>query len=63
MYNNVFYPAISRFIKDDTQRTYILEFFTHGVVGIINKWLDLDCETEINVIVDVIKNCVGYKTN
>ena len=60
MYDTIFYPAISQFIKDETQRIYNLEFFTQGVVGIVRKWIALDCNTEIDDLIKIIKNCVGY---
>lgn len=60
IYDAILYPAISLFLKDELEKTYNLEFFTQGVVGIIRKWIELDCETEINDIVKIIINCVGY---
>ena len=60
MYDKVFYPAISQFIKEETKKVYLLEFFTEGVVGIIHKWIELDCVTPIEEVVEIIKNCVGY---
>ncbi len=60
MYDRIFYPAISQFVKEEPQKIYMLEYFTQGVVGIINKWIDLDCETEIDELVQIIKNCIGY---
>ncbi len=60
MYNSIFYPAISQFIKDETRKIYNLEFFMQGVVGIIRKWIELDCTTEIDELVRIIKDCVGY---
>ena len=59
MYETVFYPAISQFIKDETQKIYMLEFFTQGVVGIINKWIELDCNTEMDEIISIIKSLTG----
>ncbi len=58
MYNTILYPAVSLFLKDETQRIYNLEFFTQGIVGIIHKWIELDCNTEIDDLIDIIKNCV-----
>ena len=60
MYDKVFYPAISQFIKEETKKVYTLEFFTEGVVGIIHKWLDLDCVTPVEELIEIIKDCVGY---
>lgn len=60
MYDSIFYPAISQFEKDETKKIYQLEFFTQGVVGIVNKWIEMDCVTEIEDVIQIIKNCVGY---
>ena len=61
MYETIFYPAISQFLSDETQRIYNLEFFTKGVSGIIHKWIELDCKTDIEELISIIKNCVGFK--
>jgi len=61
MYKTFFYPAISQFLKEETQKIYTLEFFTQGVVGIINKWIDLDCETDVDQLILIIKKCIDYK--
>ena len=61
IYETVLYPAISQFLDDEIEKIYNLEFFTQGVAGIIRKWVELDCETEIVDIIKIIKNCVGYK--
>ena len=61
MYDTILLPAISQYLKDPVQRIYNLEFFTQGVVGIVHKWIELDCVTEIDELIEIIKNCVGYK--
>ncbi len=60
MYDKFFYPAISKFITKENERIYKLEYYTAGVVAIINKWLGLDCVTEMEELVKIIKNCIGY---
>ena len=60
MYETIFYPAVSQFLSDETQKIYNLEFFTQGISGIIYKWIELDCKTDIEEIISIIKNCVGY---
>ena len=62
MYDSVFYPAISYFMQDEKERIYTLEFFTGGVSSIIHKWLVLDCVTEIEELIEIIKKCIDYKT-
>lgn len=61
MYDTIFYPAISYFVEGEKERIYNLEFFTGGIMSIINKWIELDCITEIDELVDIIKNCIGYR--
>ena len=60
MYDSIFYPAIAQFLEDEIQRIYNLEFFTQGVAGIVRKWIELDCITEIDDLIKIIKACVGY---
>ena len=60
MYDSIFYPAISQFVSDENKKIYNLEFFTQGVAGIIRKWLALDCVTEIEELITIIKDCVGF---
>lgn len=60
IYDTVLYPALSQFVKDETEKTYVFEFFTQGVVAIVHKWIELDCKTEIETIIAIIKKCVGY---
>ena len=61
MYEKIFYPAISQFIKDEERRIYVLEYFIKGVVGIIHKWIELDCNTEIEKLIRIIKDCLRYQ--
>ena len=60
MYDKIFYPAISQYVSREDEKIYNLEFYTRGVVAIIHKWLELDCNTEIDKLVEIIKNCVNY---
>ena len=60
MYDAIFYPAISQFINDETKKTFYLEFFTQGVSAVVEKWIELDCVTEIDELIKIVKDCVGY---
>lgn len=61
MYNSIFYPAISQFVNDENEKTYFLEFYTQGLAAIVHKWLELDCTTEVNELINIIKRCVDYR--
>ena len=60
MYDKIFLPAISQFIDDKNEKIYFLEFFTKGVVAIVHKWIEQDCKTEIEDLINIIKKCVNY---
>ena len=62
MYDKIFYPAISQFLNDENEKIYNLEFFTQGVAGIVRKWIELDCVTDIKDLVTIIENCVGFES-
>ena len=61
MSEEIFYPILSNFNIKKEERPYRLEFFTRGTIGIVNKWLELDCVTPIDEIIDLIIDCVGFK--
>lgn len=56
----IFYPILSKFNVPKDEIPYRLEYFTRGVVGIVNKWLELNCEMSIGKIVQLIIDCVGF---
>ena len=60
IYDKILYPAISQFISSENEKIYSIEYYTQGVVAIINKWLALDCVTEIDELIKIIKKCVGH---
>ena len=61
MYDTIFYPAISKFVQDEAERVYFLEFYTRGVAAIIHKWMEMDCVTDVEKIVEIINACVAHK--
>ena len=61
MYNKFFYPALNAFNVNEKEKPYIFEYFTKGVVAIINKWIEKGCEDSVEFITKLIIDCVGYK--
>ena len=61
MKDEIFLPAIDKFNVEKKEQSYVIEFFTRGVVGIVIKWLEDDCVDSIEHIVGVIYSCVGLK--
>lgn len=63
MCTQFFYPALDLFSVNSKEKPYIFEYFTKGVVAIINKWVEKECEDSIEFIIKVINDCVGYKVD
>ena len=62
MCDKIFYPAMRSFNVSPEKEPYIFEYFTKGVVAIINKWIELDCKLEIPALIQIIMDCVNYKS-
>ena len=60
MCEELFYPILSKFGVPVVEQPFILEFFTRGTSGIINKWIETNCEMEISKVVEMIISCVNY---
>ena len=60
MCENIFYPAVKSFLVGKKEIPYILEYYTKGVVAIINKWIELNCEDSIEYLSKLIIGCVNY---
>ena len=60
MCEDLFLPILSKFGVPKSEQILKLEYFTRGTVGIINKWLELDCEMPIPKIIEIIVNCVNF---
>lgn len=60
MQEKLFYPAISAYVTNEHQRIFRLEYYTRGVVAIINKWVELDCAMPIEELINLVRDCIGY---
>ena len=56
----LFLPILAKFGVAENERVFRLEYFTRGTSGIINKWLELDCEMPISKIMEIIIDCVNF---
>lgn len=60
MCEELFFPILSKFGVEKEEQVFRLEYFTKGVVGIVNKWLELDCEMPISKIAKIIIDSVNF---
>lgn len=58
MFRYVFTPILDRLEVPEKQRTYIIDFYLHGLIAIISEWLEKGCTESIEEIISVIQLCV-----
>lgn len=51
-------PILSRFGIPSTQQDYYLAFYQSGIHALIKQWLAGDCRDDINLIAELIAQCV-----
>jgi len=59
-FQNVFSPILSQHGVAAEKHEYIMEFYRHGLVSVMLKWVEGDCRESVEEIAEIIKLCVGY---
>ena len=54
----VFSPILSRFRVPSADHEYMMQFYLHGLIGIVNLWLQDDCKDSVEHIISVMQNCI-----
>ena len=55
LYKDIFDIALTNFKVKEEEKKYIFSFYTEGVIGIIKRWLEEDCNDEIDFIIGIIE--------
>ena len=65
MFAYIFNPVLEKFNVPEKKRAYLMKFYLNGIFGIVMEWLDNGCRDEIDVIINIITECVlgDRKTN
>ncbi|MCD7838486.1 MAG: TetR/AcrR family transcriptional regulator [Clostridiales bacterium] len=58
LFNAIFNPILERYGIPEGERDYVLTFYTQGMMGIVRRWLLLDCQTPVEDITRIIMNAV-----
>ncbi|MBR2909581.1 MAG: TetR/AcrR family transcriptional regulator C-terminal domain-containing protein [Clostridia bacterium] len=61
MYTRFFNPALKVFNVGEKEKPYVFEFFTKGVVAVVKKWIEKECEDSVDFITQLIINFVGCR--
>ena len=56
----VFSPVLSQYGVAEDKHEYMMDFYRHGLVAILLKWVESDCRESAAEISEIIKLCVGH---
>lgn len=57
---HVFLPILNRFGVSAADREYLMAFYISGLMAIINRWLQADCQDSIEHIISVMQACITH---
>ncbi len=63
MAEHIFYPIMERLGVEESRREYMLTFYIHGIVAIVEQWIKNDCRESIDEICEIIIHCVPRSKN
>ena len=58
MFKYIFEPILARFHVSPNKRPYVIKFYLTGVFAVVMEWLNNDCLDDINLVIEVITDCV-----
>ena len=56
---HVFTPILDRFHISPSEQKYMMPFYIHGLMGIVNQWLKEDCRDSVEHIISVMRICIA----
>lgn len=59
MFRFVIAPILDRYGVPEQDRRYIMSFYIHGLMSVINEWIKDDCRDSIDYIMSIIQQCVS----
>ena len=60
MYNEIFTKILDKYNVSEVDKKYVFAYYTQGTLAIIMKWVEDDCDTEIDKITDLVIDLVGH---
>ncbi len=56
----IFSPVLSQYGVAEEKHEYMMEFYRHGLVAVMLKWVESDCRESTAEIAEIMKLCVGH---
>ncbi len=58
LYVHIMEPVLERFDCKKEKRKFVISFYVHGIMGIVNEWIKGECEEEIIEISEIITELI-----
>ena len=58
LFCDVLNPILERYGVCEKDRDYLLTFYIEGLMGIVKRWLQLDCVDTVDRIAEIMMNVV-----
>lgn len=57
MFQHVFTPILERYRVPESDRVYVMTFYIHGLMAIIEMWIEGNCSDDVDHVIAVIQQC------
>jgi hypothetical protein len=61
LYKDFFSKILDKYCVETKEQEYVFAYFSFGLVSIIEKWIEKDCEDDIYFIANIMKRVIGHQ--
>ena len=61
LYKDFFSKILDKYCIETKEQEYVFVYFSFGLVSIIEKWIEKDCEDDIYFIANIMKRVIGHQ--
>jgi hypothetical protein len=52
---------LDKFGVEESEKEYVFAYFSYGLVAIVQKWIENDCNDSVETIAKLMKKVIGYE--
>ena len=61
LYNQIFAKILDKYGVSKEEQEYIFSFFSFGLVAILQKWIEKDCNEDVKIIAEIMKKVIKHE--
>ena len=61
-YEQLFTKILDKFGVEESEKEYVFAYFSYGLVAIVQKWIENDCNDSVEAIAKLMKKVIGYES-